>query len=346
MKKHYRKENDCLNCGTILEGKFCHVCGQENLELRESFGHMMNHAISDYFHFDHQFFHTLKPLLFKPGYLTNEYMAGRRVQYLHPIKMYIFISIVYFLLLFQTGSEQKKAADLKNPKATEVIDSVNKAVDKDTTISDSEKKIIHKQIEMVGPVRVTTTGKDRITITWFHTSTADTSYEQYLRNQKKLPEAKQDGWFRRQLNRKVYNYREKYGTSAEEIFVEDFKHNISKMMFVLLPLFALILKIAFWRNKKYYVEHLIYSFHLHCFLFLFLSVIILLKLIFPQSWGISGWVSLVAMLYVIWYLYRSFRVVYHRSRFRSITKVIGVSFMYLCAFTLCITLYTIATIAI
>src|ERR1700748_2942472 len=105
MKKHYRHENDCLNCGTILvEGHFCPNCGQENLEMKESFGHMMSHAISDYFHFDYQFFHTLKPLLFKPGKLTKEYMSGHRISYLHPVKMYIFISVVYFLLVFQTGA--------------------------------------------------------------------------------------------------------------------------------------------------------------------------------------------------------------------------------------------------
>src|SRR6201996_715352 len=124
MKKHYRQENDCLNCGTILEGHYCHNCGQENLQIRESFGHMMNHAISDYFHFDHQFFHTLKPLLFKPGFLTNEYMAGRRAQYLHPVKMYIFISIVFFLLFFRTGHNvvninDKPANEVKTQKSIE-----------------------------------------------------------------------------------------------------------------------------------------------------------------------------------------------------------------------------------
>ena len=69
MKKHYRDEDDCLNCGVALQGKFCHTCGQENLQIKESFGHVLNHAVSDYFHFDHQFFHTLKPLFFKPGFL-------------------------------------------------------------------------------------------------------------------------------------------------------------------------------------------------------------------------------------------------------------------------------------
>lgn len=62
MEKHYRAEKDCLNCGTLLTGKFCGNCGQENLQINESFGHMVNHAISEYFHFDHQIFHTLLPL--------------------------------------------------------------------------------------------------------------------------------------------------------------------------------------------------------------------------------------------------------------------------------------------
>src|ERR1700744_6522935 len=108
MKKHYRVENDCLNCGATLQGKFCHVCGQENLQIKESFGHMMNHAISDYFHFDHQFFNTLKPLLFQPGKLTNEYMAGKRVSYLHPVKMYIFISFIFFVLFFSDTNQENK----------------------------------------------------------------------------------------------------------------------------------------------------------------------------------------------------------------------------------------------
>src|ERR1700761_6174351 len=120
MKKHYRKENDCLNCGATLQGHYCHVCGQENLQIKESFGHMMNHAISDYFHFDHQFFHTLKPLFFKPGFLTNEYKAGRRAQYLHPVKMYIFISLLYFLMVFNQKEQFMKInynpTDLKELK--------------------------------------------------------------------------------------------------------------------------------------------------------------------------------------------------------------------------------------
>src|SRR5476651_1711610 len=132
MKKHYRHENDCLNCGAELQGKFCHVCGQENLEMKESFGHMLNHAVSDYFHFDYQFFHTLKPLLFKPGKLTTEYLIGRRMQYLHPVKMYIFISLVYFLLMFKQNHEVVQINDNGGAVSqTEVSDKLRKKIDQD-----------------------------------------------------------------------------------------------------------------------------------------------------------------------------------------------------------------------
>src|ERR1700759_3028760 len=208
MKKHYREENNCLNCGTILEGHYCHKCGQENLEIHENFGHMMNHAISDYFHFDHQFFHTLKPLLFKPGFLTNEYMAGRRVQYLHPVKMYIFISLIYFLLLFQSNQEavhvnQKQGLATKGVVLTSEdgkdLDSAKKAIAANNFIPNAAKSEIENDIDKQKAADkkkgVVVTDYSKGPNKWFHPWTKDTSYAQYLANQKKLPEDKQDDFF-------------------------------------------------------------------------------------------------------------------------------------------------------
>ena len=357
MKKHYRKENDCLNCGTILEGHYCHNCGQENLQIRESFGHMMNHAISDYFHFDHQFFHTLKPLLFKPGYLTNEYMAGRRAQYLHPVKMYIFISVVYFLLLFQSSHETvtttnangKKPAETQ--KTTAAIDSASKAIDKNRNLSVQQKTALKKQLTKAQTV--TDLGVVMITDdedyakkpnSWFHPLTKDTSYAQYLANQEKMPEKDRDGFLSRIWNKKVYTYIKKYGSNARDVFMDELKHNTPKMMFLILPLLAVILRITFWNSKKYYVEHLIYAFHLHCFLFLFLGILMILQMAIPESgFIIIQWMNAIATFYILWYIYRSLRVVYHRSRFRTITKMIGMSFMYFIAFSFCISLLFLIT---
>ncbi|MFI5163463.1 MAG: DUF3667 domain-containing protein [Sphingobacteriales bacterium] len=360
MKKHYRTETDCLNCGTDLQGKFCHVCGQENLQMKESFGHMMNHAISDYFHFDQQFFSTLKPLMFKPGFLTNEYMTGRRMSYLHPVKMYIFISVVYFLLLFQSGQQVGNVNVNPKPATKGIVftnandkdlDSAKKVIANNSFIPNKAKKEIQKDIDKQ---KAADKGKANDTVDyrtkpnqWFHPSTKDTSYAEYLVNQKKLTQAKQDGFFERMWNKKVFTYREKFGPGAKDEFFDDLKHNTPKMMFLLLPLFALIVRVSFWKNRKFYVEHLIYTLHLFCFLFMFLGIIILLEMPIPNSLRvISEWLTLLATLYITWYFYRSLRVVYHRSRFRTITKMIGMSFMYFVAFSVCVSLLFITTMII
>jgi hypothetical protein len=348
MKKHYRQENDCLNCGTVLEGKYCHNCGQENLELKESFGHMMNHAISDYFHFDHQFFHTLKPLLFKPGFLTNEYMNGRRAQYLHPVKMYIFISIVYFLLLFNTGHDNdfiKLNEDGKVPAATSKhIDSLKQALAKDHNLSSAQKtKIVNDEIKHQADLKAHTQ-TDTVNKNFksgLLIITADTSYKQYIAKQQKLPESKQDGWFAKLYNKKAFDYKTRYGTRSKEVFYEEVRHNIPKMMFLILPLFALILRFTFWRNKKFYVEHLIFAFHLHCFFFMFLAILMLLLKVTPENETWMGIINFAGGIYILWYTYKALKVVYQRSTFRTITKFIGMYISYMVVFVFCFTLVLI-----
>jgi hypothetical protein len=354
MKKHYREENDCLNCGTILEGKFCHNCGQENLQMKESFGHMMNHAISDYFHFDYQFFHTLKPLILQPGKLTNEYMTGHRAAYLHPVKMYIFISIVYFLLLFQNNPNAVTipTQHAKPVNSAKILDSVSREINKDSTLTGFEKTIIQKSIKNNGNVTVDKKGNVSVTIgpnpdgfsLFSDPSTQkDTSYQQYLNDQKLLPEVKRDGIFVRGIKKRSIIYKQKYGSRAKEVFWEEFKHNVPKMMFLMLPLFALILKVAFRKNHKLYVEHMIYSFHLHCFLFLFLAMVMLVEMPFPTGWHLNPWIDTITALFIIWYIYKSLRVVYHRSWYRTISKIIGMSLTYYFVFVFCMILVLFVT---
>ena len=93
-----RKEKNCLNCNAEVAGRFCQICGQENIEPKESFWVLATHFLHDMTHFDGKFFSTLKFLLFKPGFLSKEYLKGRRTSYLHPIRMYVFTSAIFFLI--------------------------------------------------------------------------------------------------------------------------------------------------------------------------------------------------------------------------------------------------------
>jgi hypothetical protein len=95
--KHYRHEKNCLNCGAAVEQKFCPACGQENLEVRENFFHLAIEFAADYFHYDSKFFKSTVPLITKPGFLTKEYWEGKRVSYIHPLRLFFFITIIFMI---------------------------------------------------------------------------------------------------------------------------------------------------------------------------------------------------------------------------------------------------------
>jgi hypothetical protein len=99
-----RKEKNCLNCQAELVGRYCHVCGQENLEPKETVWHLVEHFFNDITHFDGKFFATVKYLLSKPGFLSLEYMRGRRMAYLNPIRLYVFTSAFFFIIMFAMKS--------------------------------------------------------------------------------------------------------------------------------------------------------------------------------------------------------------------------------------------------
>ena len=152
--KHHRHENDCLNCGAELQGHFCHNCGQENMHVKEPFWHFIAHSISHYFHFDSKFFTTIKPLLTQPGQLTLDYLAGKRARYLHPVSMYIFVSIVYFIIIpsLHPKHEKDEVFNFKyNGKSIQDIpadslEAARKQVN-GLTIGEGQKQLVLMQID-------------------------------------------------------------------------------------------------------------------------------------------------------------------------------------------------------
>ncbi len=94
----------CANCGTPLRGRFCSACGQEDRDpARVSVGELVSDWLGDVFTFDSRLFRTLGPLVRKPGFLTREYLAGRRMRYVPPLRLFIFISLIMFLVMGLTG---------------------------------------------------------------------------------------------------------------------------------------------------------------------------------------------------------------------------------------------------
>ena len=93
-----RKEKDCLNCGTLVHGRYCHVCSQ-NGTPRNPFWHLVSHFFHDITHFDGKFFSTLRYLILKFGFLSQEYLARARMSYLNPGED-VCVYLRHFFLLF------------------------------------------------------------------------------------------------------------------------------------------------------------------------------------------------------------------------------------------------------
>ena len=94
-----RKDKTCLNCRYVVENRFCPNCGQENTDIQKTFHHLFIPFFEDLTHYENAFWKSIKNLLFKPATLTKEYLSGKRLSYLAPVRLYIFISFVTFFLI-------------------------------------------------------------------------------------------------------------------------------------------------------------------------------------------------------------------------------------------------------
>lgn len=94
----------CPNCETALHGSFCHNCGQKKISSHDyALGHFFAHALHDITHFDSKIFRSLLPLFFKPGVLTQEYLAGKRSRFIKPVTLFVLLNLFFFLVGYRMG---------------------------------------------------------------------------------------------------------------------------------------------------------------------------------------------------------------------------------------------------
>lgn len=252
-------EEHCLNCGEELHGRYCSHCGQKAGLRKDSFGHMVVHFIGDYFHYDNKFWTTFKALITKPGQVTLDYIEDRRARYLNPIQLYIFVVTVMVLLTIgqaDTGQDnvvQTPQPGTAQPAASSPADSLQQ---KQAEPAGTELNIgLHS-----GP-----TGQGVSIGPWTPTQPTLSAYDSV---QQALPEAERDGMLKRMVRRK-YLKMQGMGTDVfMSRFWTSFYHGIPKVLFLLLPFFALLLKLFFGRKNLYYVDHIVFSLHFHSMVFL------------------------------------------------------------------------------
>jgi hypothetical protein len=91
----------CTNCDRPLRpgDRFCPGCGQKNQDLTIPFRRLVSEMLEGFLHLDGKSFQTIKALVLKPGFLTSEYIGGRRVRFVTPVRLYVFVSFVFFFCL-------------------------------------------------------------------------------------------------------------------------------------------------------------------------------------------------------------------------------------------------------
>lgn len=325
-KSKIRNDKTCLNCRYVVENKFCPNCGQENTDTRKTFHHLFIHFFEDLTHYENAFWRTIKNLLFKPAALTKEYLSGKRLSYLAPVRLYIFISFITFLLIAifpgeinssEKNLEKKSTITTKNKSFQNII-TKNDSVKKNQTDSNEEEEGVqdfgYNSVEQLDSIQT------------FQDFGYD-SVEQLDSIQKNAPESKKLSDFSYWMNRKFQIVKEN-NTQSEiiEKFISSFTHNLPKVLFVFMPLFAFFLWLFHNKKRWYYFDHGIFTLHYFSFLLLiFLLLFLINKALSPFTASsfitfIQIVVNFIGIGWMIYYFYPAHHRFYGETRLISFIK--------------------------
>jgi len=284
---HGPSHTHCENCGAPLQGPYCHACGQHDLELHGSFRHLAEEALESFFHFDAKWFRGLFDLLFRPGFLSTEFQAGRRIRHIPPLRFYIFTSVVFFGVAMMNRRAVVVDLDVGPRPAGLDASLVNIHINPGARAEKKEaaaknepgaKETAKRKVE--SPRK---DGAEEGVLNWF-TIHLDT------------PEARRE-------------------------FSEAVAHRLPKATLLGLPLLALLLAWLFRKPGVGFVQHLVVSMHFHTFAMLWSLFRQGWKGVVGLGSHMMGNVlGSVLFLYTVWYFYVALRRIYGRGRWATLWR--------------------------
>ena len=282
----------CANCGVSVSGRYCGNCGQRLEPPLQSLRHFLTVALEDVTHADSRLWRTLWALLFKPGFLTHEFLAGRRARYLPPVRLYLVLSVVFFVCASLTHSNggviQVSTDDDAIPKAVRVV-----------PLKDADS------LATTAPAHPGETAEQR--------AARECGMINY------------DGPWHATLRPAAQQACRKIRADNARSLMATFRHNLPRIMFVFLPLLAGIMMLFYWRPRHYYVEHLLLLLHNHACVFVVVPLAWGVGALLPR---VSGLVDLALVVYLAWYMYRSMRSVYGQGAWLTVAKLAALSLFY------------------
>src|SRR5438445_4726203 len=325
----------CENCGAELQGHWCAKCGQPAIDYRRSFRHVIADLLNEFLNWDSKFFATIGLLLVRPWKLTNQFLAGHRVRYVHPLRLYLLASILFFFAVNYWG----KSIHLQPGKLTsENRAEIEAALEKQNLTPEQRAKVeralnmanISPEVAAImAAKRKDTTPEEpatpQATPTSKETATplTDSSPAFFQSGNPSTPFEK---WIETRAKEKIGEH----GTNLQ-LFLKTLISNLPYMMLCCIPLFALVLKILYIRRKIFYIDHLVYALHTHSFAYVAIILIILATIGLNRvaAGAFAGWIIALLWLTFAVQIFLSIRRVYRQRWFISIFKFLFGGLAYL-----------------
>lgn len=290
MARKRNKRPACPNCELPLreEDNYCARCGQENHTHKLPLRYFFVELLGGMYNFDTKLMRTLRDLFAPPGLATRNFNENKRARYVPPLRLYLFTTVVFFLVSAWLPDRPKETRDGQNGLQF-------------TAGSDSLDE------ELTAMARAGTL--------------TDSVIDSVLKRQGEEPDL-----ITRKLLRAAME--QNAGGAASATFKERIKANFANALFVLLPVFAIILKLVCLRQKRFFTEHLIFAVHYHTVFFLLLLTAALIEWPFSANGTDASAVTGIAVLLGIAVLPWMMRTAYQRPWWKTIIKAMMITVLY------------------
>jgi len=323
----------CENCGALLSGHFCAQCGQPAIDYRRSFRHVLADLLNEFLNWDSKFFATIGLLLVRPWRLTNEFLAGHRVRYVHPLRLYLLASILFFFAVNYGARGLHLEPGKLGPKDRAELEADLKKGDLPPAAREELETLLREPPSPPAPSPLTTTPSpppaprtDKQTQESGKIVTGPTNRPIVAFD----PGTKSSTPFERWLEAKAKDKMGERGTKMG-LFISTLFSNLPYMMLCCIPLFAFVLKVLYLRRRIFYIDHLIYALHIHTFAYVGIMLVVLatiaLNRVVPGP--VAGWIIALLWIAFVVQIFLSIRRVYRQGWFITIFKFLFGGLAYL-----------------
>jgi hypothetical protein len=281
----------------MLSGEYCSQCGQREGRGDLTVGDIAGELAEEFYSWDSRLWRTLGCLVFRPGFLTAEFIIGHRARYVPPFRLYLIISFVLFLVVSLLAS------------STNVVrsgDSITIGVSDQSAakgaIEESGASLValepaprqgtvagHEDEVLIAPIRLgSSEGDSEVLDVGFDISLSDENSAAWLQA----------------LDKRIEDNAKEYAEKPAE-FLQLLIEYLPQMMFLLLPVFALLLKVCYLFSGFHYLQHLVFSLHFHSFAYLLYLLVTLVNTWLYEN-GIGEFALLLFVIYLVMALQRAY----------------------------------------